>query len=317
MSRETSHGLATHEQLYRVFGVSRQAVHQSRRARPKAPKVTVGSCSPAFSGVAGALGPAVWVGVSTRYAGRSMPAAVLKPAIRDVVKDHPAWGVRKVWAKLRRQGYRASRKRIYALMRSMGLTLPAHPRRGQATRGHVAVPESNRRWGTDLTKAWTRLDGWVAVVPVLDYGDRFLLDFEVTKDEDSLSVLAPLQRALESEFEHRKNVPHGLELRTDHGPQYTGEDCGQLSFRWKLDHTYAPIGRPTGNSVVERFMLTLKTELIWTQDWESREELEAALRDWAHVYNYDRPHQALSYRTPAECRNQQLNQPTDTAAVAA
>lgn len=190
MSRETSHGLATCEQLYGVFGVSRQAVHQARRARRKAPRVTVGSCSPAFCSVAGALGPAVWVGVSMRFAGRAMPAVVLKPAIREVVKAHTAWGVRKVWATLRRQGYRASQKRIYALMRSMGLTLPAHPRKGQTTRGHVAVPESNRRWGTDLTKAWTRLDGWVAVVPVLDYGDRFLLDFEVTKSEDALAVLA-------------------------------------------------------------------------------------------------------------------------------
>lgn len=68
---------------------------------------------------------------------------------------------------------------------------------------------------------------------------------------------------------------------------------------------------------MERFILTLKTELVWTQDWESREELEAALRVWAQMYNNDRPHQALGYRTPAECRYQHLNQPTETAAIAA
>jgi len=95
-------------------------------------------------------------------------------------------------------------------------------------------------------------------------------------------------------------------MRTDHGPQYTGEDCEQLCWRWQLEHTFAPIGRPTGNAVVERFILTLKTELIWTQDWDSLEELEAAIRAWSQVYNYKRPHQSLSWQTPAERREQLL-----------
>lgn len=289
MSLETSHGLASKSQLYRVFGVTRQAVAQALRAKPE-------------------------VGPTIPRPSKGTPAEVLKPAIAAVVADHQAWGVRKVWATLQRQGHRVGQSRTHALMREMGLTLPAHPCRGQATRGHVAVSHSNRRWGTDITTAWTSLDGWVAIAPVLDYGDRFLLDFEVTKSQDALHVLAPLQRAMEAQFTHRCNVPSDIELRTDHGPQYTGADCGQLCFRWHVDHTYAPIGRPTGNSVVERFILTLKTELIWTRDWNSRDELEAAVRDWAVIYNYKRPHQALDWQTPAERREQHLRQPATVAA---
>jgi transposase InsO family protein len=59
------------------------------------------------------------------------------------------------------------------------------------------------------------------------------------------------------------------------------------------------VGRPTGNAVVERLILTLKTELIWTQDWSSLEELQAALDAWFHVYNTQRPHQALDWLTSA------------------
>lgn len=280
MNLETSHGTATRVQLYTAFGVTRQAVHKALRAASEPTKER------------------------TPRPPRGTPVEVLKPAIEAKVREHPAWGVRKVWATLRRDGHVASCKRVYALMKAMGLTLPAHPMRGQTPRGHVTVPGSNRRWGSDITTVWTRRDGWVAVAPVLDYGDRFLLDFEVTKSQDALAVLAPLQRALESQFGHRRNVPDGLELRTDHGPQYTGADCEKLCWRWQLDHTFAPIGRPTGNAVVERFILTLKTELIWTRDWESRDELEAGLRAWTHVYNYERPHQALGWLTPAEKRDQ-------------
>lgn len=280
MSLDTEHGRASKSQLHAVFGVTRQAVAQSLREKPapaprKAPKA-----------------PKFW------------PVELLKPAIEKVAAEHPAWGVRKVWATLRRDGLGASMKRIYALMKSMNLTLPAAPRRGTATRGHVAVSQSNRRWGTDLTTVWTRLDGWVAVAPVLDYGDRYLLDIAVTKSQDALAILAPIQRALEEQFGSRLQVPHGLELRTDHGPQYTGEDCLQLCWRWQLEHTYSPIGRPTGNSVAERFILTIKTELIWTRDWESIHELEEAIQAWRYVYNHKRPHQSLRWLTPYERRNQ-------------
>ena len=284
MSRKTSHGTATKIQLCAAFGVSRQAVDKAMRdKRPALAK------------------PAA--------VGRYVSVEELKPAILQIATEHKAWGVRKVWATLRRRKLTASQKRVHAIMRSMNLTLPSHPRRGTATREHVAVPASNRRWGTDLTTAWTRLDGWVAVVPLLDYGDRFFLDFEVTKSQDAMPVLAPIERALEVQFGSRRNVPDGFELRTDHGPQYTGKDCEHLCWRWQVEHTYSPIGRPTGNSVAERFILTLKTELIWTQDWDSLHDLQAAIKAWRDVYNEQRPHQALQWQTPHERRNQQLYKP--------
>lgn len=109
-------------------------------------------------------------------------------------------------------------------------------------------------------------------------------------------------------------MPDGLELRSDHGPQYTGGDCLQLCSRWRLDHTFAPVGRPTGNAVAERFILTMKSELIWTRDWESADELRAALAAWFEVYHNERPHQALGWKTPSEKRAENLKQQLTMAA---
>lgn len=91
----------------------------------------------------------------------------------------------------------------------MGLTLPSSPKKGELRLGHVAVPYSKRLWATDMTTAWTRLDGWVAIVPVIHCGDRLLLDCEVTKSQDALYALSPIQGALESQFGKRSNVPDG------------------------------------------------------------------------------------------------------------
>ncbi len=294
MTRQTSRGTAPVTQLCAAFGVSRQAYYAARQRAARAPATP----PPRHER------PGPWA-----------TAAELEAGIRRVIAAHPAWGTRKVWAVLRRDGVVASRKRVWALMRALGLTLPPpRERTPDAPRGHVVVPTSNRRFATDLTTAWTRLDGTVALTPVIDCGDRVLHACGVSKSQESIDILAPLEATLRREFVVPEAVPDDLELRTDHGPQYTGGDCQKLCAHWRLEHTFAPVGRPTGNAVAERVIQTLKVELIWTRDWESIAELEAAIAEWMQSYNTERPHQALGWKTPAEQRAANLAASREAAA---
>jgi len=200
-------------------------------------------------------------------------------------------------------------------MKAWGLTLqPAACREKGTTRGHVAVPDSNRRWAGDLTTTWTRQEGLAAITLIVDCGDRVALAASVSKSQESPAVLAPLAESLETEFGEPRNVPSGLEFRSDHGPQFTGGDCEELCQHWHLDHTFAPVGRPTGNAVVERLILTLKQELLWTRDWDSIDQLREAINAWLLTYNEVRPHQALGNLTPAEKRAQNLGRQLQLAA---
>src|SRR5262249_48748026 len=124
-------------------------------------------------------------------------AAVVLERIREVLARDTAraWGVRKVWATLRREGLRVSRRRVHAIMRAHGLVLARDREPGETPRGHVAVPEPNRRLATDLTTTWTRRDGVVALVPTIDCGDRTAV-VEVTKDQHGPAVLASVERKL-------------------------------------------------------------------------------------------------------------------------
>jgi len=81
---------------------------------------------------------------------------------------------------------------------------------------------------TDLTTAWTRLDGVTAIVPTLDYGDRYALALTVSKSQEAPAVLAGVEASRQEHFGSPSRVPHGLELRSDHGPQYTGDDAHRL-----------------------------------------------------------------------------------------
>lgn len=313
MSRETSRGVAPVSLACEAFGISRQAYYAARRRERE--RMEPVECLPE-------AGSDERSDVSVRSpeaVQRSRPWATteeLRAAIREIVNDHPAWGVRKVWATLRRRhGLRAGLKRVWAIMKADGLTLePVAVRESPGRYGHVSVPESNRRWATDLTTVWTRQDGVVAVVPVIDCGDRVALACEVTKSQESGPVLAPVERALVEQFGSPDQVPTGLELRSDHGPQYTGGDCEGLCGAWSVEHTLAPVGRPTGNAVAERFIQTLKIELVWTRDWESLEELRAAINDWLITYNSLRPHQAMAWMTPNEKRASNLGLELEVAA---
>jgi transposase InsO family protein len=289
MSRTTSRGQVSIELLCETFHVSRQAYYAARKQPTPAPRRR----------------PAP--------PGDFTPTSDAIEAIRRVCAAHTAWGVRKVWATLRREKLVVSRNRVWLLMATLGLLQQAVELRNEERRGTVAVTTSNRRWATDLTTVWTRKDGLVAVVPVIDCGDRCLLACDVTKSQASAAVLAPVVGALKAAFGTAAGVPDGLELRSDHGPQYTGGDCEALCQQWRLSHTFAPVGRPTGNAVAERVILTIKLELIWARDWESADELRQALTGWMQTYNAARPHQALAWATPHERRAQNLSDRTVAA----
>lgn len=307
MSPCTSCGTAPVALLAETFGVSRQAIYAERA---KARAVTTGE-PPSTAPGAPCQRP-----LPADKEPRGVPAEELAAAIKAVVEEFPAWGVRKVWATLRRRGLRVGRRRVHALMRAAGLVLPraSDERREGAPRGHVVTPLPNRRIAADFTTTNTVADGVVAVVLAVDCGCRSVLDVTVSKSQAAGPVLASVDRALEAAFGAPKNVPHGVELRTDHGPQYTSYDAEDLAAAWGVTHTFAPVGRPTGNAVAERTIRTMKEECIWLRDWPDAETLRVALVAWAATFNDERPHQALDWQTPRERRAALLGVPQRRAA---
>ena len=299
MSLATSRGQATVRQLCKAMCISPQAYYQARARLDREAEATVDPPRKSQPNM-------------------TVSDAELRAAIQRVKAEEgaAAWGHRKVWAVLRHlEGLRVGHNRVWKMMGALGLLLPATgPHSLYAREAEVAVPTSNRRWGTDLTTVWTRLDGLVAVAPVIDYGDRDLLAIGVSKSQEAEIVLAPLRTALQESFGTPEGVPAGLELRSDNGPQYRGSVCFDLSLEWNFEQSFTLVGQPTGNAITERVILTMKTEVIWAQDWESAEELRQALEAWRHRYNHRRPHEALGWQTPAQRRVENLGVATGAAA---
>ncbi len=86
--------------------------------------------------------------------------AELTDCIRRVIDPSPflGEGYRKVWARLRVAGIRASRPRVLRLMRAAQLLAPNRARRAPqptAHEGQIITSRPNEMWGTDATSAWT------------------------------------------------------------------------------------------------------------------------------------------------------------------
>lgn len=249
---------------------------------------------------------------------RTVSDADLVEAIQSAKTEagSEAWGQRKVGAVLRHQrGLNVGHNRVWRTMGALGLLLPATgPHSLYAQEGTVAAPDSNRRWGADLTTVSTRQDGVVAVTPVIDFGHRSLLARGVSRSQESELLLAPVRTALHETFGTRERVVDGLPLRTDHGPQYTGSACQDRCRDGHLEPRFAPVGRPTGDAITQRVILTMKVECIGAQDGGSAEELRQALDAWRHKDNHRRPHESLGWMTPAPRRAENLLAAAEPAA---
>jgi hypothetical protein len=137
MNPTTSCGTANLTLLCETFAVSRQALHVAK----------VGGCmKPASEGPSLTLVTGPQPDRAKRAdARKGVRAEELMCAIKDIVAEQPAWGVRKVWATLRRREKMVSLRRAHALMRAANLVL-ARENEGQgdaAPRGHVVTARPN------------------------------------------------------------------------------------------------------------------------------------------------------------------------------
>ena len=98
----------------------------------------------------------------------------------------------------------------------------------------------------------------------------------------------------------------GLELRHDHGSQFVADDFqAELAFLG-IESSPAFVREPEGNGCVERFIRTLKENLLWVRRFATIEELRQALIEFQRLYNRTWIVQRHGYRTPAQVRADQL-----------
>lgn len=213
----------------------------------------------------------------------------------------PFYGIRRMTAWLRRQGYPVNHKRVARLMHQMGIAaIYAKPTLRQATTGHtiypyllrgVKVARVNHVWSTDIT--YIRLhQGFVYLVAVMDWFSRYVLSW-------ALSVTLDGQFCREALLQALRQGTRPTIFNTDQGVQFTSSDFTGLLKHEGIQISMDGRGRALDNVFVERLWRTVKYEEVYLKDYTTVREARQGLGQYFTFYNHERLHQALGYQTPA------------------
>jgi transposase InsO family protein len=241
-----------------------------------------------------------------------MPDAALVDRIRAVLAASPFHGEghRKVWARLRVAGLRTSRRRVLRLMRENNLLAPSRVGVPRGPRSHdgTIIPETvDTMWGTDLTTTLTG-EGQVAVFVAVDHCSAECVGIHAAPRATRFEALEPIRQGVRRHFGgFAQGIARGLSVRHDHGSQYMS-DAFQAELRFLgIESSPAFVRAPEGNGCAERFIRTLKENLLWVRFFATIEELRQALLAFQETYNATWLIERHGFRPPRAIREHQLS----------
>lgn len=212
---------------------------------------------------------------------------------------HPAWGGRKLKARLEQLGHKdvPAASTVTAILRRHGLITPEASESAKPwTRFEHAQP--NDLWQMDFKGPIGTHNGVCHALTVLDDHSRFSAGLRACHNQRTSTV----RDHLESIF-----TRYGLPWRmlADNGPPWSGETgTGWTELKvWLLKLGVVMVhGRPYHPQTQgkdERFHRTLKAELLSREDFKHVRHAQALMDPWRDVYNLERPHEAIGMVPPA------------------
>jgi transposase InsO family protein len=242
--------------------------------------------------------------------------------IQRAIQESP-WvgeGYRKAWARLRDDGIRTAKDRVRRLMRDHGLraVAPGGHDRGPRIHDGTIIPDApDRRWGIDATSTLTA-EGNATILILVDHCTGECLGIHAARRGTRFEALEPVRQAVRSSFGvFAENVAKeaGLELRHDHGSQFTSRAFQDELRLLGIASSPSYVRTPEGNGCAERFIRTLKEQLLWLNRYDSVAELLEALHRFKERFNSSWMVQRHDYRTPAEQRARLLAHAAASAAA--
>ena len=225
----------------------------------------------------------------------------IKHRIDEIYTRYPFYGSRRMTVVLNQEDIPVSRPTVQSYMREMGITgIAPGPNTSQPALEHKIYPYllrqvtasyPNHVWGIDIT--YVRLHGgWMYLVAILDWFSRFVVGWELDQTLELPFVLKTVDEALQHATPTIWN--------SDQGSHFTS-----LQYLDRLLAAHVQIsmdgrGRAADNIFTERLWRSLKYEEVYLNDYTSPREARLGLSRYFHFYNYERPHQALDYQTPAQ-----------------
>lgn len=142
-------------------------------------------------------------------------------------------------------------------------------------------------------------EGWLYLALTLDLGTRKVAGWSMDETMTEKLVSDALKMAL-----GRVRIKPGAIHHSDRGSQYAASNFQLLLNANNLIPSMSRKGNCWDNAPTESFFHSLKTELIYFENYKTRQEAKKSIFEYIEVfYNRQRLHSALKYKTPVDYEN--------------
>ena len=205
-------------------------------------------------------------------------------------------------------GVRSSPRRVRRVMGENGLLAPHRVGRYQERThdGTIVTDKVNEMWGTDMSQTVTLEEGRAYVFVAVEHANSEIIGIHAARSANRFEALEPVRQGVHRCFGSiAPGVARGLKLRHDHGSNYmSGDFQGEIKCLG-IEASPSFVREPEGNGVAERFIRTLKENLLWVRTFKTIEDLRAELVAFARRYNETWLVARHGYKTPARVREEQ------------
>lgn len=230
----------------------------------------------------------------------------------QIRQHHKSMGTRKLYEKLQEflweHQIKIGRDALFDMLASHQLLVRRRRRRISTTMSYHRfhkwpnlikgfIPQApNELYVSDITYLKTA-SGFVYISLITDAYSHKIVGYHVAESLETSASIQALGMALSGldggPESHAKLIHH-----SDRGIQYCSTEYVKILQKHGIDISMTESGDPKDNAIAERVNGILKQEYLCHHKVENLEQAKQALKTAVELYNSDRPHMSIDYKTP-------------------
>ena len=231
-----------------------------------------------------------------RYQSHRSDDQGLRARMRAIAESTRRYGCRRIYVRLRREGWRVNHKKVERIYREEGLSLRRRARKKAVAIPRVAIPRPTgpgRCYAIDFVhdrlasgrrfKCLKMTDPCSKEVPVIEV-DASIGGERVCRILDRLFVGRPL--------------PETVIL--DNGPDFAGNALDAWAGQRGVQLHFIQPGKPVQNAFIESFNGKFRDECLNEHWFLTLQEAQVVIEAWRREYNEERTHSTIGDITPME-----------------
>lgn len=247
---------------------------------------------------------------------RSFEESIILDLVRDIKKDHPFMGVRKIYNKIEpnllEHCIKIGRDGLYTLLWQNGMLVRKRRRKTITTTSdsnakvynnllfNFDITRPNQVFVSDITYIAIP-NGFLYLSLVTDAYSKMIMGYSLSKTLHAKSTISALEMALKNASNQIPEIHH-----SDRGTQYISKDYTDILNSKDIKISMSRPGTPTDNAIAERVNGIIKNEYLKSQKLTNYETSLEIVAKAIKIYNTGRPHMSCNMLTPEQAHKGQV-----------